>query len=62
MCGSYGKEFRRDVRKDATQESDKRPERREKDKDFRFWAFPWRRGEFTAQEPEKAPDRTVDRV
>lgn len=62
MCGSYGKEFRRDARKDATRETDKRLERRVKAKDFKFWAFPWRRREFTVKEPEKAPDRTGQKV
>jgi hypothetical protein len=31
-------------------------------KDFKFWAFPWRRREFTVQEPEQAPDRTGEKV
>ncbi|MFE4837930.1 hypothetical protein ACFRAU_25010 [Arthrobacter sp. NPDC056691] len=62
MCGSYSRDFRRDTRKDATRETDKRPERHAEAKDFRFWAFPWRRRESTVQEPEKAPDRTGEKV
>ncbi|MFE5837429.1 hypothetical protein [Arthrobacter sp. NPDC056493] len=62
MCGSYSRDFRRDARKVATRETDKRPERHAEAKDFRFWAFPWRRRESTVQEPEKAPDRTGEKV
>jgi hypothetical protein len=62
MCGSYGKNYRRDSEKDATRETDKRPEPRVEARDFKFWAFPWRRREFTVREPEPAPDRTGEKV
>ncbi|KRE59417.1 hypothetical protein ASG92_22590 [Arthrobacter sp. Soil736] len=62
MCGSYSKDFRRDAWKDATRETETRQERRVEAKDFKFWSFPWRRREFTVQEPEKAPDRTGEKV
>jgi hypothetical protein len=62
MCGSYSRDSRRDARKDATRETDKRPERRAEAKDFKFWAFPWRRKEFTVQEQENAPDKTGEKV
>lgn len=62
MCGSYSKGFRRDARKDATRETGKRTEHRVETKNFKFWAFPWRRREFTVQEPERAPDRAGEKV
>jgi len=62
MCGSYSRESRRDARKDATRETHKRQERQAEAKEFKFWAFPWRRREFTVQEPEKAPGRTGEKV
>ena len=43
MCGSDSREFRRDATKDAPRETGKRRERRVEAKDFKFWAFPWRR-------------------
>ena len=62
MCGSYSRESRRGARKDAARADDRRQEHRAEAKDFKFWAFPWRRREFTVQEPEKAPGRTGEKV
>jgi hypothetical protein len=62
MCHSYNKDFRRDIKKDATRKPEERPESRAEAKDFRFWAFPWRRREFTVQEREPVVDRTGEKA
>jgi hypothetical protein len=62
MCYPYNREFRRDIKKDATKEPEERPEPRVEAKDYKFWAFPRSRREFTAQESEPDIDRTREKV
>lgn len=61
MCYGYNKDFRRDTKKDASQEPMERPEPKVDAKDFMFWAFPRRHREFT-NDPEPVIDRTRERV
>nr|WP_310061981.1 hypothetical protein [Arthrobacter ginsengisoli] len=61
MCYPYNREFRRDIKKDESKETEARPEPRVEAPDFKFWAFPRRSREFTVEDPATA-DRTRERV
>ncbi|MEZ2390009.1 hypothetical protein AB6813_10735 [bacterium RCC_150] len=61
MCYGYYKDFGRDTRKDATKETEERPEPKVDAKESMFWAFPRRHREFR-NDPEPVIDRTRERV
>ena len=61
MCYPYNKEFRRDIKKDESTDTEERPEPRVESPGFKFWAFPRRSREFTVEEPATT-DRTRGKV
>ncbi len=61
MCYPYNRDFRRDIKKGESKETEPRPEPRAEAPNFKFWAFPRRSREFTVEEPAIA-DRTREKV
>jgi hypothetical protein len=62
MCYPYNRDYWRETKKDAAQETEDRTEPRVEAKEFKFWDFPRRSKEFTVEEPEKVVDRPREKV